>query len=260
MAPDASEGLHPRQLPAVADAKRQRAPAPLSNAMPHHLLLTIAILGWAVALGGLVYAQLFVSALPAPKAVMSAQTFTGVLAIGVGCWSALLRSWARCSFSCSRLSHQARFIWLPQSAEPMSSQASHCSSMRRTSAMLRHPRHPGTSMGTPYLVTGLLSACLLTGCATSEPRFDTPPIVFARAAYEQCASDALDRVKVAEPALSVHGKVVRAVAACQPRLDALREVAIADNVGSSTARLAAIRYPSEVLEKTMTSLAASLAQ
>ena len=56
----------------------------LHGPLPHRLLLAIAVLGWFVAIGGLVYARLFVSDVVAPKAVMSAQTFTGVFAIGVG--------------------------------------------------------------------------------------------------------------------------------------------------------------------------------
>ncbi|MCF7222937.1 hypothetical protein [Marilutibacter chinensis] len=56
----------------------------LSSPFPHRLLLALAVLGWAAAIAGFVYARLFASEVAPPRAVMSAQTFAGVVAVAAG--------------------------------------------------------------------------------------------------------------------------------------------------------------------------------
>ena len=56
----------------------------LGSPLLHRLLLVLAVLGWTVTLVGLVYARFFASDIAPPRAVMSAQTFAGLVAVAGG--------------------------------------------------------------------------------------------------------------------------------------------------------------------------------
>jgi hypothetical protein len=52
--------------------------------MLHQLLLALAVLGWAVLIGGSVYARFFVSDVAGPMAIKSPEAFTQILGFTVG--------------------------------------------------------------------------------------------------------------------------------------------------------------------------------
>jgi hypothetical protein len=56
----------------------------------HHLLLTGAVMGWVLAIGGLAYAHWFVTSAMGPRSIMSPRTFTQLLVVSVAWLVALL--------------------------------------------------------------------------------------------------------------------------------------------------------------------------